>query len=887
MMRVSKQNVKIDAPDSGQTGLDYLQDHANRVGLDLALSSDVKVMLEQNCSLSECAVDKTLFLQNQVADTLYFLLEGEAQFIRHTNGQNITFATINKDMVPIGVSGLNSPGRYMSTVQLVKGSRYIALPLQCLYDILIINHRSGALLMSYILSRATELLWATRSLTPKMPPTPQKPLDGVPFQSDRNIADRLGDSAFFAQFDQNRLPELLHFGDLQLFAANEVLIEEGQNCSDLIILFTGSLEASFSFLKAGQQQCKTRTIVRPGVALSWSNGQNDMVAPYRLKAKRDTTILRFSAKNIQKMIETEPLMASALFQRQIWQIGRFQQSSNSLLNFDSANQTDMLQTLLDYNGSKIPISSPLYSAVHMLDNRFTQTFAFDCIYEAMLKGNDAERTVASLVSDALKPVERKLRFFEQLKKIYTRVTSAEKGLNAATLRQLTQNDFDKAFEHVPYVIDGIENLPDTPTTIFIYNHLAAVPENSLANGHAFSIDSHFVSAKILYPKYADGGQRIVRASRNTEFWRNGYYARLDNIVVHTPESDRLVETETEKAARKHSLFVEAQRAFDAGRPIVIAPEGTSETDDNLTMTSPGPLKLGAFKLAASLSPSPLIVPIALANFDRSVSETTYAAVIKPAFKLKDVVDDITDDSQIEAFLLGYRKIFRGYVEDAIALAEALPVMPPEKRERLSTNMGLISPVEEEFGTDIRELEAKIEAKKSEDIDLLFYGSSTLRLWEDAKQDLGVDKLSNLAFGGATISACQVYATRLLSKAKTGKLVLYAGDNDLGLGMSVESVIRAYQTLIETIQEILPNFQFFVISIKPSPFRQHLETEIKAVNEWLHAFLSTRDNWHYVDIHTSMRDAYTENKNTFYADDPLHMNEVGYALLAKKLRQILL
>ena len=91
----------------------------------------------------------------------------------------------------------------------------------------------------------------------------------------------------------------------------------------------------------------------------------------------------------------------------------------------------------------------------------------------------------------------------------------------------------------------------------------------------FSIDSHFV-AKILYPKYGDGGQRIVRASRNTEFWRNGYYSRLDNIVVHTPDGQTRGD-QVEKETRKESLFIEAQKAFDEGRPLVIAPEGTSET----------------------------------------------------------------------------------------------------------------------------------------------------------------------------------------------------------------------------------------------------------------------------------------------------------------------
>ncbi|MDB4860573.1 sulfotransferase domain-containing protein [Alphaproteobacteria bacterium] len=184
---------------------------------------------------------------------------------------------------------------------------------------------------------------------------------------------------------------------------------------------------------------------------------------------------------------------------------------------------------------------------------------------------------------------------------------------------------------VPYVIKGMENLPDEPTNIYFYNHIAKNYENTLANGHSFSIDSHFISAKILFPKYGDGGQRIARQSRNTEFMRYNYYENLDYIFVHTPESDYLKETSKEKKKRKEKLFVETQDIFNQNRPLVIAPEGTNQSEDNKTPNSPGEFKPGAFLLANKLDPEPKLVPIALANFDYSISKTIYAAVIKKTY----------------------------------------------------------------------------------------------------------------------------------------------------------------------------------------------------------------------------------------------------------------
>ena len=862
----------------------FFDESTRYFGLQLELSEKAKEMIDKYCRFEVYKAGDTFFHQNQIAENLYFLVNGKVEFTRKFEDQSITFATVTERIVPLGVSGLNSPGRYMSNLTAKDESKVLVFPLSVLYDLLIIDQIGGSFLMSFILSRSTELLWATRHFKPKKPKQIKRKFNGVSFNSDRNIVKRLNNSAFFAQLDHNRLPDLLKFSELILFPANEVIINEGEPCEDLIVLFTGSLETNFSFKLENKIIQKTRTIVTPGVTLSWANGNSKLIAPYSLKSNRDTAILKFSRKNLQLMMENEPLLASFLFQRQLWQIGRYQQSANSHFNFSDNPGSNFLKTLITFNGSKIPVQSSLHSAVHMIDNRFTRKFGFDCIYEAALKGNEAEKTVGSLALDALKPVEREHRFFEQLNKIYTRVTSAKKGINALSLKELIQLDFARAFDQVPYVIKGMENLPKEPQTIFIYNHLASCPENVLANGHAFSIDSHFVSTKILYPKYGDGGQRIVRASRNTEFWRNGYYSRLDNIVVHTPESDRLEETQVEKETRKESLFIEAQKAFDEGRPLVIAPEGTSETPDNLTETSPGPLKIGAFKLAARLKPSPVIVPIALANFDSPVSRANYAAVIKPGFRLSDMVEDTSSDAEIENFLTEYRKTFRSYVEEAIELAVELNVMPLAKRQTLSTNVGLLSPVEEEFGTDIREVEIQNHISKTKEQDFILYGSSTLRLWKDAKTDLGVPYLSNLAFGGATLAACQAFAEKLLATSITnGKIIIYAGDNDLGSGLSVPEVVRDYKNFLTTVKELLPKFEVFVISIKPCPFRRHLRQEIEKVNFCLEEYVKNKENWNFIDIHSSMLEAYGEDKNTFYSDDPLHMNDVGYALLSKKIR----
>ena len=255
-------------PPTNQNASSCFIESASQFNLEVRFSKKSKEIIDEHCRLVVYKTGETLFHQNQIAENLYFLVNGKVEFTRKADDQNITFATVTEHIVPLGVSGLNSPGRYMSDLTIIEESQILIFPLSVLYDLLMIDQISGASLMSFVLSRSTELLWATRHFKPAKPKTIQKKSNGVLFNSDRDIVKRLTNSAFFAQLDKERLPDLLKFSELLLFPANEIIMNEGELCEDLIILFTGSLEANFSFKLDNKIVQKTRTIVTPGVALS-------------------------------------------------------------------------------------------------------------------------------------------------------------------------------------------------------------------------------------------------------------------------------------------------------------------------------------------------------------------------------------------------------------------------------------------------------------------------------------------------------------------------------------------------------------------------------------------------------------------------------------------
>ena len=225
----------------------FFDESTRYFGLQLELSEKAKEMIDKYCRFEVYKAGDTFFHQNQIAENLYFLVNGKVEFTRKSEDQSITFATVTERIVPLGISGLNSPGRYMSNLTAKEESKVLVFPLSVLYDLLMIDQIGGSFLMSFILSRSTELLWATRHFKPKKPKQIKRKINGVSFNSDRDIVKRLINSAFFAQLDHDRLPDLLKFSELILFPANEVIINEGELCEDLIVLFTGSLETNFSF----------------------------------------------------------------------------------------------------------------------------------------------------------------------------------------------------------------------------------------------------------------------------------------------------------------------------------------------------------------------------------------------------------------------------------------------------------------------------------------------------------------------------------------------------------------------------------------------------------------------------------------------------------------
>lgn len=165
---------------------------------------------------------------------------------------------------------------------------------------------------------------------------------------------------------------------------------------------------------------------------------------------------------------------------------------------------------------------------------------------------------------------------------------------------------------------------------------------------------------------------------------------------------------------------------------------------------------------------------------------------------------------------------------------------------------------------------------------VFYGSSSFRLWDTLAEDVSPSVL-NLGFGGSTLEACDFFFDRLVPPVQPRSILLYAGDNDLGDGRSVDAVFASYQSVCHKVTRTLGFIPLGFLSVKPSPARFGIIDRIRHLNALVKADIETRPAGYYVDAFSSMLDASGRPDQTLFEADCLHMNRAGYRLWSELLR----
>jgi hypothetical protein len=320
-----------------------------------------------------------------------------------------------------------------------------------------------------------------------------------------------------------------------------------------------------------------------------------------------------------------------------------------------------IRALIEQYGEDLSLSSPVHKLPHHLQSRLTLPDAFAVLHQLHASSDPIERTLADVIAEILEDVRQELRVYSRLQGIYELVAGAPDDVDHEALRGESCRRFVELFEDTRYVVQGEENLPEGGGHIVVMNHLVNHVDNSLPNRFTLTLDTHFVSAMLLYRRYGQAPVRVIRASGRREYGHRRYYDRLGYIYV----SSRAPGEESERAIDPAAFNDQVSATLAAGQNLVICPEGTSVP----TAQSPVRFRPGIFGLAAALDPEPLIVPVVVANFDRQVTRTTTVAVVHPPFRVSEHVTDPTNREKLLGFLNDeLLPQYSAWVREAVAIA---------------------------------------------------------------------------------------------------------------------------------------------------------------------------------------------------------------------------
>jgi hypothetical protein len=187
-----------------------------------------------------------------------------------------------------------------------------------------------------------------------------------------------------------------------------------------------------------------------------------------------------------------------------------------------------------------------------------------------------------------------------------------------------------------------------------------------------------------------------------------------------------------------------------------------------------------------------------------------------------------------------------------------------------------------YENEIKQLEEKHIPSKGDKKRVVFYGSSSIRMWDSLETDFPQFEVINLAFGGSTLAACCWFFERVVPRWEPDIIVLYAGDNDLGDGRHPEEVYLNFIYISGLIEKHFGPIPVAFISVKQSIARLNLYNSIQFTNKIIQEKIAlSYPNYTFVDIIEKMKTKGSIDK-TLFEPDGLHLSPKGYKVWKKEL-----
>lgn len=199
----------------------------------------------------------------------------------------------------------------------------------------------------------------------------------------------------------------------------------------------------------------------------------------------------------------------------------------------------------------------------------------------------------------------------------------------------------------------------------------------------------------------------------------------------------------------------------------------------------------------------------------------------------------------------------------------------------------VKDIKERWDADIAAFDALNNAGLPDE-PVLFYGSSSFRLWESLAVDMAPLAVVNRGFGGATLHDGAFYAKRVLAPVDYQALVLFFANDIYGNknDKTPEEMEVLVDHIVKTSQKLRPEAVIYLLEITQTPMRKNLIAEWDAANAMLAQYAQQHDAVVFIPTRDLFVTAEETTKPSLFRGDGLHLNAEGYDLWRERVRQYL-
>lgn len=178
--------------------------------------------------------------------------------------------------------------------------------------------------------------------------------------------------------------------------------------------------------------------------------------------------------------------------------------------------------------------------------------------------------------------------------------------------------------------------------------------------------------------------------------------------------------------------------------------------------------------------------------------------------------------------------------------------------------------------------------EASDRSIVFYGSSSIRLWDSIATDVAPLMPTRRGFGGAKSLDLAVFATEVLTAQTYDGLVIFVANDISGEAdqpeYSPDQVIGWLEEVVAVSRAWQPTAPILLVEVTPTPKRWEVWPRQLALNLRLREWTLNQPGLEFLATAEYFLDAQGQVREELFDADRLHLNSDGYRLWGRLIRR---